>query len=196
MTAARRIGLGVAIAWLGASRPARALDCPCTWESVICQADAVAEVEMHLATKTRPDRMEVRRVIWNRTTHGIRSAYGHPNVPHATMTRTLLLHYLEAYRLEGPHPGADTEWITRWRRALARGSYRSIVFLTYSPEAPWYGGGVATVSEMNWLDHPRHAEWWAKLEPYLEERIAADRRGEKPPFCARSQPSQSRLELE
>jgi hypothetical protein len=69
--------------------------------------------------------------------------------------------------------------------ALERGSYRTIVFLTYSPDMPWYGGGAAYVDEQNWLDHPQHQKWWAKVQPLIRERIEADKRGEKPAFCNR-----------
>ena len=45
------------------TRLAQALDCPCTWEEVVCKADAVAEVSMSLSTKTSPDHVTIRRVI-------------------------------------------------------------------------------------------------------------------------------------
>jgi hypothetical protein len=85
-------------------------------------------------------------------------------------------------------------WMTLFHRALERGSYRSIVFLIASPTG-WYGGGVAYMNDENWLDHPRHAEWWAKIEPYLRERIELDRRGEKPAFCSRTQREDSQLRM-
>jgi hypothetical protein len=194
MSAARRIGLGALLASLGTSGSAAALDCPCTWEAVICHADAVAEVEMHLATETTPDRMEVRRLIWNRTKQRVRSTYGLPNIPHLTYTREELRQYLSDYLRSWPGP-KDLEWMARVRRALARGSYRSIIFVNHSPRGPWHGGGVAYLSEVNWLDHPRHAEWWSKVQPYLQQRIEADRRGEKPAFCSRVAPAQSQLRM-
>jgi hypothetical protein len=194
MSPARRIGLGILLAGLGASRTTQAMDCPCTWEEVICRADAVAEIEMHLATKTTPDRMDVRRVIWNRTKQRVRSTYGLPNIPYVTNTRAELRGYLSDYLRTWPGP-KDLAWIARVRRTLARGSYRSIIFLNYSPKWPWYGGGVAYNSDVNWLDHPRHAEWWSKVQPYLRERIEADRRGEKPAFCSRVSPAESQLKM-
>jgi hypothetical protein len=192
------MGLAVLLACVAASGSARALDCPCTWEAVICDADAVAEVEMHLATRAKPDRLEVRRVIWNRTKQRIRARYGLPNIPHVTNTRQLLVHYLQADRLERPHVRPEErpdEWEVLFRRALERGSYRSIVFLRYSQKAPWSGGGVAYLSNVNWLDHPQHAEWWAKIQPYLRERIDADARGEKPAFCARTERAESQIQM-
>jgi hypothetical protein len=191
----RRLLVAIAVLFsLAQARFARALDCPCTWEHVICEADAVAEIEMHLATKTTPDRMEVRRVIWNRTKHGIRAPYGLTHIPHLTQTREGLLNAYSNARRQLPRGAPMPEWMTRFRRALDRGSYRSIIFVESTPYG-WYGGGVAYIGHENWLDHPRHAEWWAKIQPYLQERIEADKRGEKPAFCARGRREDSQLSL-
>lgn len=179
-----RAAVAAVIASVAITAPARALDCPCTWEVIICEADAVAELEMVLATKTTPDRMVVRRVIWNRTPHRIRASYGHPNIPHVTKTRDELVHFLAAYRLEGAHPEPMPEGLALYRRAVERGSYRTIAFLRDVPYGPWAGGGVA-YSGVEWLDHSQHAEWWSKIQPLLRERIEADKRHETPAFCAR-----------
>ena len=86
------------------------------------------------------------------------------------------------------------EWMALYHRALTHGGYRSIIFLMDSPSG-WYGGGVAYLGLEHWLDHPRHAEWWAKIQPYLRERIEADKRGEKPAFCARVRREDSQLSM-
>ena len=197
MCVALRVGLGAVIAFAAmaaAGRAACAMDCPCTWEAIVCEADAVAELEMVLATKTTPDRLVVRRVIWNRTKHRIRAAYGQPNIPHVTKTRDKLLGFLAAYRLEGPHTGPVPETMVRYRRAVERGRYRTIAFLRYAPRVPWFGGGVG-YSGAEWLDHPRHAEWWAAIQPYLKERIEADERHETPAFCGRVRREDGRIEM-
>jgi hypothetical protein len=190
----RRIAQAAIFVSLGHAGAARALDCPCTWEHVVCEADAVAEVEMHLATKTTPDRMEVRRVLWNRTKHRVRPTFGLPNVPFVTKTRANLLEYYGNYRRDLPRHAPMPEPMARIRRALQRGSYRSIVFLRDSAWG-WSGGGVAYLGGEHWLDHPRHAEWWAKIEPYLRERIEADKRGEEPAFCSRTKREESQLRM-
>ncbi|HVU49648.1 MAG TPA: hypothetical protein VHL80_03115 [Polyangia bacterium] len=188
----RTLGALIVLVSVARACAARALDCPCTWEAVICEADAVAEVEMRFATKTTPDHMEVRRVLWNRTKHRVRPPYGLPYIPHVTRTREDLLHYALLERRARPKGAPVPAWAARFHRALARGGYRSIVFLNDSPTG-WFGGGLAYLEEENWLDHPRHAEWWAKVEPYLRERIEAERRGEKPAFCSRTRREESQL---
>ena len=85
-------------------------------------------------------------------------------------------------------------WMALFRRVLTRGSHRSIVFLRDGHD-DWYGGGVVYGGLEQWLDHPRHAEWWAKIQPYLQERIEADKRGETPAFCARTRREDSQLSM-
>jgi hypothetical protein len=180
--------------WLLAS-PAQALDGPFTWEEVICDADAAAEVEMILATDTTRDRMEVRRVTWNQTKHRIRPNYGHPNIPDVTKTRDDLLQYMPWYRRSGPRRGPVPEWVDRHQRALARGSYRTIIFVKHDRALPWDGGGVAYVKGEQWLDHPNHADWWARVQPLLEQRIEAAKQGKWPKFCQAFEPDRARAHL-
>jgi hypothetical protein len=197
MRAASRLALGVTIVTgLCASicaHPAQAMDGPFTWEEVLCEADAVAEVEMFLATRTTPDHMEVRRVIWNRTKQRVRANYGHLDIPTVTMTRSKVLEYLGNYGRE-KRSGPPPEWVVRLRRALDRGSYRTILILNHYPEGPWFAGGVA-YSGVEWLDHPKHAEWWAKIQPYLRQVIEASKRHEKPAFCADVSVAASHLKM-
>ena len=128
--------LGLAYFWVGSENGVQ-LQVWATWllyAVLVDMTDAVAEVEMILATKTTPDRMEVRRVIWNRTKHRIRPVHGHPNIPHVTQTRFKLLAALTPYRISGLHPDPDPEVTLRYRRALARGNYRTIVFIRLAPD--------------------------------------------------------------
>jgi hypothetical protein len=179
----RRALAGVAFfAALVSARRASAEDCPCTWEEVICRADAVAEVEMVFGTNTTPDRMVVRREIWNRTKHRVRSQFGRPNILYATLTRRELLESVARYRRE-PNAHLDDEWYLRATRALRQGGYRSIIFLRYRSPSPWQGGGIA-YDGREWLDHPKHATWWAQVQPYLEQYIEAAKKNRKPAFCA------------
>jgi hypothetical protein len=162
----------------------QAMDCPCTWEGVICQADAVAEVEMVLATKTTPDHMEIKRVIWNRTNHRIR-----PNLPERNYLRYALKPRIDLVSVIAEdrrqhHPPEQRETVSRYRRALKRGSYRSIVIIKRYDDGSWFGGGVAYIDGVQWLDHPKHAEWWAKVQPFLRQHIEADKRHEEAAFCA------------
>jgi hypothetical protein len=192
---ARRLMLTFVIIFsLGQARFALALDCPCTWEHVICEADAVAEVEMHFATKTSPDHMDVRRVFWNRTKDRVRATSGRLYIPNVTRTRQDLLHYYLLERRDLPDGAAMPQWMSLYHRVLKRGSHRSIIFVR-DWKNDWYGGGVVYGGLEHWLDHPRHAEWWAKVQPYLQERIEADKRGEKPAFCSRIRREDSRLSM-
>jgi hypothetical protein len=183
---ASRLLIAVAVATLVGAvgpRPAQAMDGPFTWEEVLCQSDAAVEIEMFLATKTTRDHMEIRRVIWNRTKHRVRPMWGTKDIPSVTTARWELLDYLSNYRRDKNKSDPPPEWVSRLRRANERGSYRAMVFLEYYAPAPWVGGGVA-YSGVEWLDHPDHAEWWAKIQPYLRQVIEASKRHEKPPFCA------------
>jgi hypothetical protein len=140
--------------------------------------------------------MVVRRVIWNRTKHRIRPPYGQPNIPHVTKTRSTLLGFLAAARREQPHAPLPGSLVIYWR-AVMRGRYRTIAFLEHSPKLPWvpWSGGGAAYTGAEWLDDPRHAGWWATIEPYLKERIEADKRHETPPFCARVRPESTQIKM-
>lgn len=149
---------------------------------------------MRFATKTAPDHMEVRRELWNRTKHKVRATGGWQYIPNVTRTRQDLLHYYLLARRDLPKGAPMPLWMSLYHRVLKRGSYRSIVFVK-DWKNDWYGGGVAYLGMENWLDHPRHAEWWAKIQPYLRERLEADKRGEKPAFCARTRREDSQLSM-
>lgn len=181
----RFVVLAVAV-FLLISGPAAAMDCPCTWEEVLCGRDAVAEVEVFLATETSKDRMEIRRMIWNGTKHPIRPPPGLPYIKYAFRTKFDLQVYLSTYVREkkaSGRKGADPEWVNLLRRALRRGSYRSLVFLKYEPDLGWGAGGAA-VNGIEWLEDSRHREWWKLLKPALDERIRLAAQGKKPEYCA------------
>jgi hypothetical protein len=162
---------------------AQAMDGPFTWEEVLCTTDAVAEIEMVMATKATPDRMIVRNVIWNRTRHRIHASYGHPNIPYVTETRFDLRASLADYRHDHPNANPPDEFVAMYRRALEKGSYRTIAFLEFDRRHMDWGGGGWVYDGVEWLDHPKHAEWWAKIQPYLRRVIEAAKRHEKPAFC-------------
>src|SRR3569832_1990098 len=85
------------------TKPAFALDCPCTWEEVLCRADAVVEVQVAFATETSRDRMDVRRVLWNRTDHRLRRTHRGSEMPAVVKTRLELLGFVASHRHEEPH---------------------------------------------------------------------------------------------
>jgi hypothetical protein len=169
---------------LTASIPAHALDGPFTWEEVLCRIDAIAEIEEILATKTTPDRVEVRRVIWNRTKHRIRPTRGDTIIRNLSKRRWELQSHVAWWRRNGSNADPSKTLVLS-RRALQRGSYRTIVFLSWIPQdGDWSGGGAVYINRVQWLDHPDHAEWWAMIQPYLRQLEEASNRHEKPAFCA------------
>ena len=166
---------------LAVPRLVHALDCPCTWEEVICKADAVAEVEMSLATKTSPDHLTIRRVIWNGTKHRVKTAYGESDFgDRLTPTRAKLQwHVKEEPRVREPgRPESFT--MPLYRQALRSGSYRTMVFLHYDSSLGWYGAGLI-INGVQWLSHPLHDEWWKRLQPLLAERIRLYDKARNPP---------------
>jgi hypothetical protein len=180
-----RLSLLVVVVFLTASfsSSVRAMDCPCTWEAVLCDADAIAEVEVILATKTSVDRMELRHVVWNGTKQRVRAPYGLTYVPNAIAPRYQLQTYLSGYRKNKIAGEPVPAFVERFTRAVRNGRYRTIAFLHYQPGVPWTGGGLV-LNGVEWLDHPLHAEWWAKLQPYLAERIRLAAENKKPGYCA------------
>lgn len=164
------------------TRLAHALDCPCTWEEVVCKADAVAEVEMSLATKTSPDHVTILRVIWNGTKHQVKTDRGESYFPNLTPTKAKLQWYLK----EGPRvrePGRpEALTMPLYRQALRAGSYRTIVFLHNLSGIGWSGGGLV-INGVEWLSHPLHDEWWKRLQPLLAERVRLYGDGKKPAAC-------------
>jgi hypothetical protein len=180
----RLSALLAAFAAVAVARPVAALDCPCTWEQVLCEADAAAEVEMVLSTATTPDEVVVRRVLWNRTKHRIRPRHGRPYFPNATKTRLEMRTLMTRYRQGAPPDYERTpDFFKLWRAVLKRGRYRLMIFPSFGIDHEWSAHGAA-YSGHEWLDHPQHAEWWAKIEPALQQVIEASKRGEKPAFCA------------
>ncbi|MEP6653288.1 MAG: hypothetical protein ABJA82_08015 [Myxococcales bacterium] len=163
-------------------RLAHALDCPCTWEEVVCKADAVAEVEMSLATKTSPDHVTIRRVIWNGTKHRVKTGHGESDFRDLTPTRAKLQwNVKEEPRVREPgRPESFT--MPLYRQALSAGSYRTMLFLRYDSIFGWYGAGLI-FNGVEWLTHPLHAEWWERLQPLLAERIRLYGEGKKPAAC-------------
>jgi hypothetical protein len=163
-------------------RLAHALDCPCTWEEVICDADAVTEVEMSLATKTSPDHVTIRRVIWNGTKHPVKVPRGDLYFRLLTKTRKELQGRVKPD--PGREPGRpEALTVPLYREALRTGSYRTVLFLEYSVPGTFWGGGGLVINGVEWLDHPLHDEWWNRVQPLLAERIRLYGTGKKPAAC-------------
>ena len=174
--------LAAGVVTVAVSRPAHALDCPCSWEEVVCRADAIAEVEMTLATKSSPDHATVRRVIWNGTKHRVRMPYGFSYYPRITPTRAEIAPAVREeprYRAEG---SPEASYVPVYREALRTGRYRTVLFLYRGGLDSWSENGLV-INGVEWLSHPLHAEWWARLQPLLAERIRLYGQDQKPAAC-------------
>lgn len=125
-------------------------------EYLLCDAEALVEVEVRLDSNLRPVAAQIVRVYWNGTGRRI------PRATKAWQFRARIPANLG-------NPALPGELRRLYERAVARGSYRVIVWGTLDEDSRQFvvAPGQFWDSRVNWLDHPAHRIWWRLVQAFF-----------------------------
>ena len=178
---ARAVALGTLLTVAIAPASALALGGPFTWEGVVCWADAFADVEVTLGDrKTRKkDSQRLLKVVGNSAARSIRKAdWGQ-------------LHgdfHIRADLGRSQRGTRDVDAVARAMlgQIVREGRYRIRLPLRFDAEdriwRPMITVG-ATLSRMNYHEHPEFQVWWRKVEPIWRQKEAAAKSGKPFSLC-------------